>query len=207
MPRPSQRLDAALLASGRALYPDSGAAALSVRAVAEHAGVNPAMLHYHFKSKREFLRALLAQFYESIYASLLHETDCGGPAVERLRAALGFLARALREHRRMILRIWIDAVGGEPIAREFLQANAPRHLGVLFALMREAEAEGALRPTAPGQRAALVLGAVGLPLIFAAALIDRGVAPEALREAFEDQVASDAAIDERIDLVLKALAP
>jgi AcrR family transcriptional regulator len=45
MPRRSQQIDRALLASARALFPATGCARLSVRAVAEHAGVQPAMLH------------------------------------------------------------------------------------------------------------------------------------------------------------------
>ena len=39
MPRPSQQIDQALLASGRTLLPQTGCAGLSVRALAEHAAV------------------------------------------------------------------------------------------------------------------------------------------------------------------------
>jgi len=205
MPRPSQQLDAALLHSGRALYPDAGCARLSVRAVAQHAGVNPAMLHYHFKSKQNFLRTLLAGVYEEMYAGLEVEVAQTGPAVERLRSTLQVLAQFLREHRRVIARVWMDALGGEPIAREFIQANGPRHLGVLTALLQRAESEGAIRPQPPAQRIAFVLGAVGMPLIFAAALVESGVAPPALRRGFEAQVMSDAAISQRIALALRAL--
>jgi AcrR family transcriptional regulator len=60
MPRPSQDQDQALLAAGAALYPGLGCAGLSVRRVADAAGVNPAMVHYHFGSKDGFLRAAAA---------------------------------------------------------------------------------------------------------------------------------------------------
>jgi len=40
MPRPSRNLDRALLAAGRSLFPDRGCAALSVREVADAAGVS-----------------------------------------------------------------------------------------------------------------------------------------------------------------------
>ena len=43
-------------------------------------------------------------------------------------------------------------------------------------------------------------------LVFAAALVDSGVAPPQVGAAFDAQVMSDAAIDERIDLALRALA-
>ena len=61
MPRPSQNIDEALLRSGLALLPRLGCSGLSVRRVAEHAGVNPAMFHYHFQSKAVFLRSVLQQ--------------------------------------------------------------------------------------------------------------------------------------------------
>jgi AcrR family transcriptional regulator len=67
MPRPSQNLDLALLQAGHALFPDAGCARLSVRAVAAAAGVNVGMFHYHFRSKDDFLRALLAQVYEDVF--------------------------------------------------------------------------------------------------------------------------------------------
>ena len=41
MPRPSQHIDRALLASGRALYPAGGCTGLSVRALAKHYGQTP----------------------------------------------------------------------------------------------------------------------------------------------------------------------
>ncbi len=70
MPRPSQQIDQALLASGRELLPALGCAGLSVRAVAAHAGVAPGMFHYHFGSKREFLRTLLSGLYEEMFSAL-----------------------------------------------------------------------------------------------------------------------------------------
>ena len=58
-PRPSRNLDRALLAAGRELFPSRGCPGLTVREVAEAAGVNLGMFHYHFKSREAFLRALL----------------------------------------------------------------------------------------------------------------------------------------------------
>ena len=45
MPRPSRHLDRALLAAGRELLPVYGCARLTVRQVAEAAGVNIGMFH------------------------------------------------------------------------------------------------------------------------------------------------------------------
>jgi AcrR family transcriptional regulator len=205
MPRPSQNIDQRLLAAGRELFPDAGCAGLAVRAVADRAGVNPGMLHYHFRSKDDFLRALLQQMYEEMFATLAGEAAHDGPAIERLRAALVGIARFLRANRRTVARVWIDAMGGAPVAREFIQANAPRHVGLLVGLLEQAQREGALRELPPAQRLMVLLGGVALPLVFVAGLVDAAALPPALRRAFDTEVMDDAAIAQRVDLLIEAL--
>src|SRR5688572_9679727 len=99
MPRPSQNLDIALLQAGRALFPHTGCAGLSVRAVAERAGANPGMFHYHFKTKDDFLRTLLQQVYDEMFDGLSGALAHEGPALDRLREALIVVGALLREHR------------------------------------------------------------------------------------------------------------
>jgi len=205
MPRPSRQLDQALLASGRTLYPQLGAAALSVRALAEHAGVNAGMFHYHFESKDAFLRTLLQQLYEEMFAELSEQISLPGAPLQRLRQALAVLGRFLRTHGAVIGRIWADAGQGEPVAREFMQANAPRHLGLLLALFDEAERAGDIQPMPPMQRFTFVMGAVAAPVLVAARVAELGIAPKPLRPLIEPQVLSDAAILARADLALAAL--
>ena len=137
MARPSNKLDLALLASGRALFPTTGCAGLSLRALAEHAGVNVGMFHYHFKTKDQFLRTLLQGMYEEMFASLQAEAGHAGPAIARLRAALLAFAGFARANRRVLARIWTDAVGGEKVAHEFFRDNLPRHVGLLTGLLVE----------------------------------------------------------------------
>jgi len=205
MNRPSNQIDALLLASGRALFPSTGCAGLSLRALAEHAGVNAGMFHYHFKSKDNFLRALLQQMYEEMFASLQLDADHAGPALARLRSALITFARFARDNRRVLARIWMDVLAGEPVALAFLRDNAPRHVGLLLGLVEQAHAEGALRELPPVQRLAFLLGSLALPMIFVAGLVDAGIAPAPIRGAFDAQVMSDAAIAQRVDLALAAL--
>ena len=49
----------ALLGAARELFAESGYEGVSVRRIAEAAGVNPAMIHYHFGNKRELYREML----------------------------------------------------------------------------------------------------------------------------------------------------
>jgi AcrR family transcriptional regulator len=205
MARPSQDIDQTLLRAGRALYPDRGCAGLAVRAVAEHAGVPLGMLHYHFRTKDNFLRALLQQMYEEMFEQLGIEVAGDAPAAVRLRAALVTIGRFLRANRRVVARVWIDAMAGEPVARDFMRRNAPRHIGLLAGLLEQAQREGSLRELPPIQRLVTLLGAVALPIVFVAGVVEVGIESALSRRAFEAEVLSDAAIAQRIDLLLDAL--
>jgi AcrR family transcriptional regulator len=207
MPRPSRRIDEALLASGRALYPDTGGAGLSLRLLAEHAGANLGMFHYHFRTKDNFLRTLLQQMYEQLYAALQAEaTMPGAAALPRLRGALIAAGRVARANRRMLGRVWTEAMAGDPVAVDFLRRNAPRHLGLLLELMQSAEREGAIIALPPLQRFAFLMGAVALPNVFAGGLIEVVFDARTLKQQFEPQVLADEAIAGRVDLALAALA-
>lgn len=205
MPRPGRNIEAALLRSGRALYPECGSAGLTVRALAEHAGVNLGMFHYHFRSKENFLRQLLQQFYEEMFVPLADRAGDAGAPVERLRAALVFLSQFVRDHQEVLGRVFADASAGEPVAADFLRANAPRHLRLLLALMREAEEAGEIAPLPGMQRFVFTMGAVALPLIVVPRIARLKVAPGLVARQLHKQVTSDAAIAQRVELAIAAL--
>lgn len=205
MPRPSRNIAQALLRSGRLLYPERGSAGLSVRALTEHAGVNLGMFHYHFRTKENFLRELLQQFYEEMFAPLSERARDAGPPVERLREALLFLAAFVRDHEAVLGRVFADASGGDPVAAEFLRANAPRHLRLLLALMHEAEAAGEIAPLPSLQRFVFTMGAVALPLVVVPRVARLRVAPGLVARQMKRQLTSDEAIAQRVDLALVAL--
>jgi AcrR family transcriptional regulator len=237
MPRPSQRLDEALLRSGRALYAEFGCAGLSQRRLAEHAGTSPGMFHYHFASKQQFLHTLLQQLYDEMFAGLQAAARADAPAIAQLRAVLIALATFARSQRALIVRLATDAAAGEVVVREMLRANAPRHLGLLARLLQQARADGALAADASLQQFAFVMGAVVAPIVIAPAFAALGLetpgrprpSPEStkgrsrvaspprgaddarrrpggsLKRAVADEVLSDAAIAQRVDLALGAL--
>jgi len=203
MVRPSQGIDGLLLRSGAALYPLHGCAGLSVRRVAEHAGANPAMLHYHFGNKNAFLRAMLQQTYEGLFERLSHSGPEGGTPPQRLRATLLSLGQFVREQRALVVRLLVDAAAGEPVVHEFLKANAPRHLGLLMRLLAEAGAGRQLGP--PLQCFVFVMGAVVAPVLAAAGASSLKLAPAQLGTLLDTEVLSDAALTQRINLALSAL--
>jgi AcrR family transcriptional regulator len=206
-PRPSRNLDQALLAAGRRLFPQRGCASLAVREVAEAAGVNLGMFHYHFKSRDAFLRALMQQAYEEMFATLTLEVGREADPVVNLRNALRVLGRFARDNRPFLARVLIDALSGEKCAREFLRDNMPRHLGVLQRFVIEGQREGRLEPLPFPQVIGLCGGSMVMPIIIGGALLDAGALQPPMSQVIEASFISDAGIDQRIDLALKALAP
>ena len=204
-PRPSRNLDRVMLAAGRELLPTRGCAGLSVREVADAAGVNLGMFHYHFKSREAFLRALLQSMYEEMFSQLTFLARDEWGALQNLREALRFLGRFLRANRPLLTRVMADAMCGEPVAREFLVANAPRHLGHMHQLITLAQKQGEVRKMAVAQALGLCAGSLAMPILFGGAVVDSGVLGRNGRK-LERELLSDAAIDERIDLALAAIA-
>jgi AcrR family transcriptional regulator len=206
MPRPSRNLDRALLAAGRELLPTRGCAGLSIREVAEAAEVNLGMFHYHFKTREAFLRALLQSLYEEMFSQLTFQgSERWGP-LANLRAALRFLGRFLRANRPILARVMADALCGDAIAVEFLRANMPRHLGVMHALIVQAQANGEIRAMPVPQALGFCAGSLAMPILFGGAVMTSGALGKADARALEAAIMTDQAIDERIDLALAALA-
>jgi len=212
-PRPSRNLDRALLVAGRELFPARGCAGLTVREVADAAGVNLGMFHYHFKSREAFLRALLQSVYEDLFAELsaraTQRADLArdARAIDFLRGALQFMGRFVRGNRPLLARVLIDALGKDPIATEFLGVNAPRHLGLLLGLIQAAQKEGSVRADIPApQLLGFCAGSLAMPIFFGGAVLEGGAVSAAAARMVEDVLLTDAALDQRIELAITAIS-
>jgi AcrR family transcriptional regulator len=204
-PRPSRNLDQALLAAGRELFPARGCASLSIREVADAAGVNLGMFHYHFKSRDAFLRALMQQAYEEMFARLSMEFSLHREEPDTLRFAVRAIGRWVRDNRRFLARVLADALGGEKCARVFLRENLPRHFGVLQMIIARDQQEGRIVDLPVPQIVGMCAGSVAMPILFGGALIDAGELPASMAKSLAQALLSDAAIDQRIDLALAAI--
>jgi AcrR family transcriptional regulator len=206
MPRPSRNIDQALIDAALLLLPETGVRALSIRQIAEQAGVNLGMFHYHFKTKDVFVRAVLQQTYDGMFASLALEAHHSPSPIENLRGALTVLARFARDNRFLLARLIGDALGGDAVAAEFLRGNVPRHIGVIAALIEKAQKDGVIRKMPLMQAIAFIASAVGAPVVLGTAAITSGLMLAALTKRFEREVLSNAAIAERIEMALTGLA-
>jgi AcrR family transcriptional regulator len=206
MARPSRNVDQLLVQAAMELLPQTGARALSIRQVAEHAGVNLGMFHYHFKTKDVFVRSVLQRMYDGMFANLTLEAHHSPSPIENLRGAITVLARFARDNRLLLARLIADALSGEAAMIEFLRDNLPRHIGVIAALIAQAQKAGVVRKISSMQAVAFIASSVGAPIILGTAAFAAGAAPAALAKRFEREVLSNAAIAERIDMALAGLA-
>ncbi|HEY3180951.1 MAG TPA: TetR/AcrR family transcriptional regulator [Casimicrobiaceae bacterium] len=204
MTRPSRNVDRLLLSAGRELFPETGVAQLSVRKVAIRAGVNAGMFHYHFGSKDLFVRQLLQELYDEMFANLELAARAPLPG-DALRAALNVLGRFARDNARLLRRLIADALSGDPLAREFLRANMPRHVGVLLGLIKSGQRTGVLRAMAPPHALAFLAGSVAAPILIGGTLADHDLVP-GVAVGLPALIATDAAIAERVDCALAGLA-
>jgi len=178
---------------------------LSLRRLTEHAGVNLGMFHYHFRTKEVFVRQLLQGLYDEMFADLAVAASPADGAVAAIRRAANVIAHFVRSQRAVLRRIVADAMDGQPLAREFLRTNVPRHLAVLVALINEGQRAGLLRPMPVANAVAFLAGAVGAPLLLGSALADDPLADPELARRLDADVLSEQAIAERIDLALAGL--
>src|SRR5919199_833142 len=103
---PARRRDAmatreALLAAGAELFADRGYDGVPVAAIAQKAGVNKAMINYHFGGKRKLYLAIVSATFADIVARVEALADAPRPAPDVLReliAAVGDLATHRHPH-------------------------------------------------------------------------------------------------------------
>ncbi|MBL0058942.1 MAG: TetR/AcrR family transcriptional regulator [Elusimicrobia bacterium] len=206
MPRPSQHIDQKLLAAGRALVAEKGFAALTVRAAALRAGVNPGMFHYHFKTKRVFKRRVLEAFYEDFFQRFTLAIQGRGP-LERLRESLRYLGRFAGTHRRVGFTLVQDALAGNQDTVNFIAKNFLRHIEIIRGLAVEAQRAGELAPAPLPFVMTFLMCTVGLPSFLLEALRRSGARrPYGFPySVVEKALFTETAIDRRVDAALRGL--
>jgi AcrR family transcriptional regulator len=91
--RDSDATRAVLLTAGAELFAESGYDGVPVTAIAEKAGVNKAMINYHFGGKRLY-RAIVHSTFAVIVACAEKLADSPGRAPDLIRQVVGLIAGA-----------------------------------------------------------------------------------------------------------------
>lgn len=149
----------ALLRAGAEMFAESGYEGVRVDSLARRAGVNKAMISYHFGGKRGLYRAVLRTAFDEV-GTRLGELDASAPAPERLAALIRVIADVATLHRpnfpAMFLR---EALGGGAGHYEVLPqvAGVVRHVAQIVASGRR---EGSFRRVDPALTHLSLIGAL-----------------------------------------------
>lgn len=169
----------ALLDAAEAQFAASGFAATSVRSIAAEAGVNPAMVHYYFGSKRALLQAVLERtllpLADAIASLRLRETT---PVSEMSKLLMSMAA----EHPNLPALVAREVLlpGGE-LKDEFVENFAPRLGGALPGLIGKEQSLGRVSAEIDPKLGALMILALSL-----FPFIARSLAAEALGVTYDE---------------------
>ena len=180
----------------------------NVREVVKRAGINLGMFHYHFKTKEAFKRAVLQEFYETIFAALTHDLNESQTTIEQLRQVLKRLALFMREHRHIMISVLADLSGGDQVAEDFAKANFPRHIGLIFELVARAQREGQIILLPPPQVISFVTTSIAGPMLVTGLISKMRMKDFAwVEKMLTDILLTDEAVDQRITMAIKGVSP
>ena len=104
---------AALLAAGRTLFSERGYDGVPVATIAQTAGVNKAMINYHFGGKRKLYLAIVTTTFEEIVAGVERLAESAQPAPEVLQQLVALVGdMASRRHPHFCSMMLREVVAG-----------------------------------------------------------------------------------------------
>jgi AcrR family transcriptional regulator len=118
-----QETRARIVHAARAVLLERGYRATSTRAVAERAGVQLSLVHYHFGGKAALLAAVLERENEELLERQRRLYDAPGPLAEKWRAACEFLDEDVRSgYVRVLWELWAAGLSDENLAARWRAA-------------------------------------------------------------------------------------
>ena len=188
------------------MYPLTGCARLNLREVAKSAGVNLGMFHYYFKTKDEFLRRVLQDFYEEFFSDLNLETENDLNSFEKLRSVMIAAGLFARDNRNFMGALVKDLMSGEKIVIEFGKINLFRHVSVILKLIGDSQRDGYIEKMSPYQVMAFTMSGINFPSIVAGFVGGIPSLPKELKAKHQKQILSDTAVIQRVDMALKGIS-
>lgn len=204
-PAAQNKTRARILACGRRIVARGGVRSLTVRGVAAQARVNLGTFVYHFGTREGFVAELMESWYAPIYAQLLDLTvDDDSPPLERIRRFLLRLAGFLAANRKFVRNLFVDAAGAEESATRFIRSLLDRHPLLLFKLIREAQAAGAIRAGDPVRMGLFLVGSTLFPGMLLGVLMPERMLAGDGQVVLRDMFAAEQ-IEHRFEMALQGL--
>lgn len=175
-----------LLAAARECFLAAPFSAVTVRRLAETAGVNPAMIHYYFDTKAGLYLAMFEETVAPVLEALARAVSRG----DDLDAVVHLYLETLREHPWIPTLLIRDVLSGQnPLQEEFAERIAGRAGGLIRALVGHAQADGRIREDVDPRLAVLSLISLCLFPVAAAPVAGRAL-DLAYDEAFYTELIS-----------------
>jgi len=140
----------ALVAAGTELFAERGYDGVPVWAIAQKAGVNKAMISYHFGGKRKLYLAIVRLAFAEIVASVERLADSPRPAPEVLRELVAVVGEiASRRHPHFCSMMLREVVAGGEHLDPALIDNPARILTAVQRIVARGVGAGDFRPVDP----------------------------------------------------------
>jgi AcrR family transcriptional regulator len=140
----------ALLAAGTELFAERGYEGVPVWAIAQKAGVNKAMINYHFGGKRKLYLAIVGATFSEIVSSVETLANASRPAPDALREMIAVIGELVTRRYPHFCTIMLREVlaGGRHLEQEVISQPA-RILAAVQRMVERGVREGAFRPVDP----------------------------------------------------------
>ena len=140
----------ALLAAGAQLFADHGYDGVPVAAIAHKAGVNKAMINYHFGGKRKLYLAIVGATFAEIVAGAEKLAESKKPAPEVLRELIAVVGEmATRRHPHFCSMMLREVVAGGTHLDPAVIEKPARILGAVQRIVARGVSDGDFRPIDP----------------------------------------------------------
>jgi len=140
----------ALLAAGTELFAEHGFDGVSVSAIAQKAGVNKAMISYHFGGKRELYVAILAATFGEIVADVERIAHSTAPAPQVLREVIAAVGdSATRRHPHFCTMMLREVLTGGARLETAALAQPVRVMAAVQRIVERGVREGSFRSVDP----------------------------------------------------------
>jgi TetR/AcrR family transcriptional regulator len=135
-----------LLRAARELMTEKGLPAVTVREIAKRAGVQPALVNYHFGGKDGLLRSVLASVSEEMAQRIQEVTTGLGSIEDRVRELLHGVVEALTANP-YAPRLMVEQVlfADEGVIDDFVERFARPNLAAIHSLLDDGLGSGILR--------------------------------------------------------------
>lgn len=205
MARPSKNTDQRLIQAARELLPETGCRDLNLRQVAKKANVNLGMFHYHFKTKKRFIRQVIQGFYNEFYSDLTRTVSQhqNSTPQEKLHFALGQIAEFGKNNRKLLLSLLKDVLDGNREVILLLSELVKLHSQLFLKIIQECKIDSVSEKEVTAQALALLIQTlthVNAPTLALAVLerIDVKMIQKLPRQELEKTLMSDEFIQRRI---------